>query len=86
MKIQKEAERCDLCGKHRALGVTETSPSVGAYDPGTLPTTKTFVCLWCLVGAAVLLAGADDDDVKIALINALQRAARVARSPGDKGY
>jgi hypothetical protein len=58
MKLRTETFRCDLCGKHRRIGVTETKAKL-PDDPETGEGTQTFVCDVCVAIASDLLAGDD---------------------------
>lgn len=56
MKVVSDRFRCDLCGKFRNAGVTETRPIEG--DDGGEGSTTNTVCAPCVTQAQHLLAAA----------------------------
>lgn len=70
MKLRTTQFRCDLCGKFRNRGVTETRPDAtrvllaGALlpDAGGGAATETTVCDVCVLTASELLTGGHEEE------------------------
>lgn len=60
MKLRVEPFRCDLCGRHSRIGVTETSPKV-PDSPELGEGTETSICDVCVALASDMLSGGSDD-------------------------
>jgi len=61
MKVRTESFRCDLCGKFRSTGVTETRPNTPDGEVGD-GATETTVCAPCVSKASHVLAAAGVED------------------------
>jgi len=59
MKLRTETFRCDLCGKHKRIGVTETQPKWPDAS-GETGSTQTSICDVCIELASDLMSGGSE--------------------------